>query len=76
MAVHRLLNSLTQHQDVLRIKEIPIARLFKLMLNNSAQQPQQVGRLLMDRIVICGGRDMVVFMPLDFILRQTSFAAR
>jgi hypothetical protein len=75
MAVHLLLNSLTRHQDVLPIKEIPIARLFRLMPRNFAPRPQQVGKLSMDRIVICGEQVMAVSMPLDFILRQTNSAA-
>jgi hypothetical protein len=75
MDVHLLLNLLIHHRDVLRIKEIPIARLFKLMQRNFAQQPQQAGKLSMDRIVICGERVMAVSTPLDSTLRQTSFAA-
>jgi hypothetical protein len=75
MVVLPLRNSLTHHQDVLQIKEIPIARLFRRMPLNSAPRPQQAGKLSMDRIVICGERVMAVSMPLDFILRQTNFAA-
>jgi hypothetical protein len=75
MVVLPLRNSLTHHQDVLQIKEIPIARLFRRMPRNFAQRPQQAGKLLMDQIVICGERVMAVFMPLDFILRQTNSAA-
>ena len=75
MAVHLLLNSLTHHRDVLPIKEIPIARLFRRMPRNSAQRPQQAGRLSMDQIVICGERHMAVSTPLDSILRQISSAA-
>jgi hypothetical protein len=75
MVVLPFLNSLTRHQDVLPIKEIPIARLFRRMPRNSAPPPQQAGKLSMDRIVICVGRGMAVSMPLDFILRQTNSAA-